>query len=312
MPLRIALFGQAAFGKDVFDRLRARGHEIAGVFAPPEGRRPDPLAQAAEEAGVPLLRPRFFRRKTGEAIPARVEEHAKLGADLNVLAYVTAFVPVEILEAPPRASLCFHPSLLPEYRGGSAIPWQIILGAREAGVTVFRPDSGADTGPVVVQKGGALIGPEDTAGSLYFRKLYALGVEAMVEAVDRVAGGTAEPEPQDETRASFQGLVDDAVARIDWSLPAAELDRLIRGCDPQPGAHALREGGSEPVRLFDARLEPGEEAGSAPPGTLLAPREGRFRVAATGGVISFARARVGGGAKVGAAESGLREGERLV
>jgi methionyl-tRNA formyltransferase len=311
MGIRIALFGQAAFGKDVFDRLRAAGHEIAGVFAPPEGRRPDPLAAAAEEAGVPLLRPRFFRRKTGEAIPARVLEHAKLRADLNALAYVTAFVPIEILEAPRHGSLCFHPSLLPEYRGGSAIPWQIILGASESGVTVFRPDSGVDTGPIVVQKGGVAIGPEDTAGSLYFEKLYALGVEAMVEAVERVARGGAEPVPQDESRASFQGLVDDAVARIDWSKSAAELARLIRGCDPQPGAYAEREGDGARVRLFDARLETGEDPGAAPPGSLLAAFDGRFRVAASGGVISFARARVGDGSKVAAAESGLREGERL-
>jgi methionyl-tRNA formyltransferase len=312
MSLRIALFGQAAFGKDVFDRLRAGGHEIVGVFAPPEGRRPDPLAAAAGEVGVPLLRPRFFRRKSGEAIPARVEEHAALGADLNVLAYVTAFVPIEILDAPPRASLCFHPSLLPEYRGGSAIPWQIILGAREAGVTVFRPDSGVDTGPIVVQKGGVQIGPEDTAGSLYFQKLYPLGVEALVEAVARVASGRAEPVAQDETAASFQGLVDDTVARIDWSVPAPELDRLIRGCDPQPGAHALREQSGEPVRLFDARLDVGEDSGAAAPGTVLEPRADRARVAARGGVISFARARVADAAKVSAPESGLREGERLI
>lgn len=312
MSLRIALFGQAAFGKDVFDRLRAAGHDVVGVFAPPEGRRPDPLAAAAGEAGVPLLRPRFFRRKSGEAIPARVEEHAKLGADLNVLAYVTAFVPIEILEAPPHASLCFHPSLLPEYRGGSAIPWQIIHGAREVGVTVFRPDSGVDTGPIVVQKGGVEIGPEDTAGSLYFKKLYALGVEAMVEAVAHLADGSAVPAPQDETRASSQGLVDEAVARIDWTKSAAELDRLIRGCDPQPGAHALREADGVPVRLFDARLEAGSDPGAAAPGTLLEPEGGRFRLAVAGGVISFARARVGEGAKMPVLESGLRAGERLI
>jgi len=312
MPLRIALFGQAAFAKDVFDRLRAAGHEVVGVFAPPEGRRPDPLAAAAEEAGVALYRPRFYRRKSGEAIPARVEEHAKLDAELNVLAYVTAFVPIEILEAPKHASLCFHPSLLPEYRGGSAIPWQIIDGAREAGVTVFRPDSGVDTGPIVVQKGGVEIGPEDTAGTLYFKKLYPLGVEALVEAVDRVADGSAAPAPQDESRASFQGLVDAEVARIDWSRPAAEVDGRIRGCDPQPGAHAIRESDGAPVRLFDARLEAGEAPGASVPGTLLAPEGSRFRVAVAGGVISFARARVGDGAKVAVLESGLREGERLV
>jgi methionyl-tRNA formyltransferase len=304
--LRIAVFGQAAFGKDVLDRLSAAGHDIVGVYAPEPGARPDPLAQAAAERGLPLLPCARFRRQ-GAARPERVAEHAALGAELNVLAYVTAIVPLEIVDAPPRASLCFHPSLLPEYRGGAAIAWQIMLGAQEAGVTVFRPDAGIDTGPIVVQKGGVAIGPDDTAGTLYFRKLYPLGVEAVVEAVGRVADGSAVYTPQDESRASFQGLVDEAAARVDWTRTAVEVDRQLRGCDPQPGAWALR--GDEAVRLFDARLEPG--ASGAAPGTLLEGDGGRLRVAARGGLLSFARARVGSGPKVPAAEAGLRPGDRL-
>lgn len=304
--LRIALFGQAAFGKDVLERIVADGHEIVGVYAPPAGARADPLADAAAARGLRVLRHRRFR-KQGAAIPELLAEHRALGAQLNVLAYVTAIVPLEMLDAPDRASLCFHPSLLPRYRGGAAIAWQIILGAEEAGVTVFRPDAGVDTGPIVVQRGGVRIGPEDTAGSLYYRELYPLGVEAVVEAVAQVDRGTAPCRPQDEAAASFQGLVDDTVARIDWRRPAAELDRLIRGCDPAPGAHALR--GGEPVRLFDARLEPGAE--DAPPGTLLGLQDGRMHVAAHGGRLSFARARVGSGGKVAAGESGLGAGERL-
>jgi methionyl-tRNA formyltransferase len=306
LALRIALFGQAAFGKDVLERLLAAGHDVAAVYTPPAGARPDPTAELAEARGLRLIRHARFRRK-GAAIPDLVAEHAALGVELNVLAFVTAIIPTEILDAPKHASLCFHPSLLPEYRGGAALAWQIILGAKEAGVTVFRPDAGVDTGPIVVQKGGVEIGPEDTSGTLYFKKLYALGVDATAEAVERVARGTAVYRPQDEARASAQGLVDDAVARVDWSKPAAELDRLIRGCDPQPGAHALR--GAEPVRLFDARLEAGVPA--EPAGTLLGVENGRMHVAARGGRLSFARAKVGSGAKVGAAESGLRAGDRL-
>lgn len=306
MGLRIALFGQAAFAKDVLERLLAAGHEIAAVYAPPPAARPDPLAEDALARGLRLLRPARFRRK-GAVIPELVAEHRALGAELNLLAYVTAIVPLEILDAPPRASLCFHPSLLPAHRGGAAVAWQIILGADEAGVSVFRPDAGIDTGPVVVQKGGVSIGPEDTAGTLYYQKLYPLGVEAVVEAVELVAAGHAEYRPQDESRASFQGLLDDAVARIDWSKDARSLDRLIRGCDPQPGAHACR--GAETVRLFDARLE--TDAPEAPAGTLVALRAGRLVAAARGGAISFARARVGEGPKAAAAESGLAVGDRL-
>jgi methionyl-tRNA formyltransferase len=304
--VRIALFGQAAFGKEVLERLLATGHRIVVVYAPPEGGRPDPLAAEAERRGLPLFRYKRMRRK-GRAIPERVEEHAALGADLNVLAYVTMILPPEVIDAPRHGSLCFHPSLLPRFRGGAAIPWQIILGERESGVTVFRPDEGIDTGPIVVQKGGAEIGPRTTAASLYYDHLYPLGVEALCEAVALVDRGEANPRPQDESQATSQGLVDDAVARIDWSRSCEELDRLIRGCDPQPGALARRQ--TETLRLFDAaRLEGTADARA---GTIVAIEEGRLVVAAEGGRISVGRVRVGEGKKVPVAEAGLAVGERL-
>lgn len=310
MGLRIALFGQAAFGKDVLDRLLEQGHEIVGVYTPPDEGRPDPLAEGARERGLPLLQHRFFRRRTKagfEPIPARLEEYRALGADLNMLAYVTAILPAEIVDGAPRRSLCFHPSLLPKFRGGAALAWQIMLGERESGVTVFQPDAGVDTGPIVVQKGGVAIAPDDTAASLYFRKLYPLGVDACAEAVAAVADGSATYTPQDESRASFQGLVGDAEARIDWGRPAAELDRQIRGCDPQPGAWAEQAG--EPVRLYGGRLLPGGASG--PPGTVLGLEEGRLVLAALGGRLAVEKLKVGAGRKLPAAEAGLTAGARL-
>lgn len=313
MPRKIALFGQAAFAKDVLVRLVEAGHELVGVYAPPAGARPDPLAEEAEKRGLPLLRHRAFRRQ-GRAIRERVDEYLALGAELNVMPYTTVILPPEIVDAPPLGSLCFHPSLLPAYRGGAAIPWQIVLGARETGVTVFRPDAGVDTGPIVVQRGGVTIADTDNAATLYFQKLYPLGVEAVLEAVDAVDRGTARPRPQDEAGASFQGLVTDEVARIDWARPAVELDRLVRGCDPSPGAWAERAGG-EPVRLFDGRLLPGGRA--APPGTLLGLENGRLLLAAAGGRLAIGKLRVGEGAKhpaaeaLGAGPGGLEAGERL-
>jgi methionyl-tRNA formyltransferase len=306
MPLRIALFGQAPFGRDTLVRLLEAGHEIAGVYAPPEGRRPDPLATEAEERGLPLFRHKRFRRK-GVAIPELVEEHAMLGADLNVLSFVTVILPPEIVDAPPYASLCFHPSLLPKYRGGNALAWQILLGAEESGVTVFRPDAGVDTGPVVVQKGGVEIAPTDTSASLYFDKLYALGLEAIAEAVAAIDAGTATFRVQDESQASHQGLVDDEVARLDWTRDVAELDRWIRGCDPQPGAWSLR--GSDTIRCFDTHRVSGDP-GSAPAGEVLGFEDGAAIVAAKGGMLRIGRVRLGYGTKQAAAE-GLRRGDRL-
>ena len=225
--------------------------------------------------------------------------------------FTTVILPPSIVESPPQGALCFHPSLLPAYRGGNALAWQIILGAEETGVTVFRPDEGVDTGPIAVQRGGVEIQPTDNTVSLYFDRLYPLGVEAMAEAVGLVAAGQLEVRPQPEEGASFQGLVDDAVARIDWQRPAQELDRLIRGCDPQPGAWAEWQG--QPVRLFGARLEKAEHG--AEPGTLLAPsadEPDRIRIAVeAAGVLSIQKVRLAGGAKGVASEAGLPVGERL-
>jgi len=304
---RIAIFGQAAFGRDVMARLLQDGHEVAVVHVPPDKGRPDPLAVEAGQRGIPLLRHRAFRRR-GEAIAERVEEYRRFDVELNVMPFTTVILPPEIVEAPPLGSLCFHPSLLPAYRGGAAIPWQIMLGARETGVTVFRPDAGVDTGPIVVQRGGVTIGPHDNAASLYFDKLYPLGLEAIAEAVAQVDAGTARPQPQGEEGASFQGLVDEAASRIDWSRPAREIDRQVRGCDPQPGAHARL--GDETIRLHDARLLPAGASDPAP-GTVVAREDGRIVVALRGGRLSLGKLRRGDGKKGPAAESGLAPGDRL-
>lgn len=305
MPLRIAFFGQAPFGRDTLVRLLEAGHDVAAVYAPPEGARPDPLATEAASRGLRLLRHARYRAK-GAPIPELVAEHRALRADLNVLAFVTVILPPEIVDSPPQGSLCFHPSLLPRFRGGNALAWQILMGATESGVTVFRPDAGVDTGPIVVQKGPVPISDQDTAATLYFDKLYGLGVDAIAEAVDAVASGCARPVPQDESHASHQGLVTDEVARLDFAKDAAELDRWIRGCDPQPGAWALYKG--EPLRLFDARLVPGN-AGREP-GTVIAASDGRVQIAARGGRLDVGRARAAKGAKVAAAEL-LAPGDRL-
>jgi methionyl-tRNA formyltransferase len=309
MGLRIAYFGQAPFGRDVLVRLIDAGHDIAGVYAPPTkpGGRSDPLAEEAEKRGLQLFRHAAMRRRSGEPIPSRVAEHAALGADLNVLAFVTMILPQQVVDAPRLRSLCFHPSLLPKYRGGNALAWQIIAGERETGVTVFQPDAGVDTGPIVVQKGGVPILPHHTAATLYFESLYALGVEAMVEAVARVADGTATYTVQDESRASFQGLVDDAVARIDWARAAADIDCLVRGCDPNPGAHAQL--GTRSVRLFGCTLASG--AVSAAPGTIVELGAQGARIAARGGSLQVARLKVDAGGKVPAAEAGVAVGDRL-
>ncbi|MBW2280665.1 MAG: methionyl-tRNA formyltransferase [Deltaproteobacteria bacterium] len=310
MSLRIALFGQAPLAVDVLDGLVEAGHEVVAVYAPPDSGRPDALAERAEALGLRLFRRRYFRRKDGGPIRAALDDYEGLGAELNVLASMTSFLPREITDAPVHKSVCYHPSLLPRFRGGNALQWQIIEGERETGVTVFVPDEGADTGPVVVQKGGATIDADDTTGSLFFKKLYPLGVEAVLEAVAQVDAGADVPKAQDESRASHQGLVDDAVAAIDLTSPAEVIDRRVRGCDPQPGAWLRFRG--EPLRLYDAVLEPAS-AGSKP-GAVLEVSDGGLRIALRGGVLRVGRVRGDAGKEKAtefARRCGLAVGEDL-
>lgn len=287
--MRIALLGQAPLAVDVLDRLLADGHEIVAVYAPPDTGRPDALAERAEAAGVRLLRRRYFQKKSGEPIPAALDEYRSLDAELNVLASMTSFLPRAITDAPPHQSVCFHPSLLPRYRGGHAMQWQIILGERDSGVTVFVPDAGVDTGPIVVQKGGVTIEDSDTTGSLFFKKLYPLGVEALVEAVTLIAAGREQAMAQDEKLATHQGLVDQEVAAVRLARSVDEVSRLVRGCDPQPGAYVRVRG--EQLRLYDAQVIDG----AGEPGTIVSIDAQGIGISLNGGVLRCRRVRADAG-----------------
>src|SRR5579864_9618174 len=179
--MRIVIVGQQAFGKAVLDAFVARGDTIAGVFAAPEkpGSRPDPLVVAAEEKKFPVYR--FPKYSDPEALAAL----KALNADIGVMAYVLLFAPPEFCAIPKHGMIQFHPSLLPLHRGPASIPWAIIRGRSETGLSIFRPTPGLDEGPVILQK-RVPIADDDTAGSLYFDKIFPMGVEALVEAADLV------------------------------------------------------------------------------------------------------------------------------
>ena len=294
--MRVVLVGQAAFGQRVLQGLIAAGHAVVAAYAPPEAKgKKDPLAAEAEQAGIPVRTPTSY--KTAEV----AQEIAALGADLGVLAFVTKIIPPAVIDAPRLGTLCFHPSLLPRYRGGSALAWQVVRGETRGGYTVFWTDAGIDTGPILLQEEIA-IAPDDTSGSLYFDKIFAAGVAGMVRAVDLVAAGEAPRIPQDEERATYDPLYTDEHAVVRWERPVTEVYDLIRGCDPQPGAHTRLRGAT--LRLYDARRASDEPRGAAP-GTILAIDERGLIVAAgqgaDAGAIRIGRVR-GAGGKVKASE----------
>src|SRR4051812_44816598 len=292
--MRIVIVGQQAFGKAVLEAFLARGDEIAGVFAAPEkpGARPDPLVSAAEERKLAVYR--FAKYSAPEALEAL----KALNADIGVMAYVLLFAPPEFCVIPKHGMIQFHPSILPLHRGPAAIPWAIIRGRSETGLTIFRPTPGLDEGPIILQK-RVPIGPNDTAASLYFDKVFPLGVEALVQAADLVTAGRATEWTQDEKEATYEGWVREAEARINWANHVDFIYDLIRGCNPAPGAWTTF--GEQKLYLFDAKkiMAPtfGSVRGKKIGEVVSAGTEG-LRILAQGGFIECSRVRLGDGAKV--------------
>jgi len=303
--MRIIVNGQQAFGKAVLEALLDRGDEVVAVFCAPdkEGRPFDPIKEAALERGVPLYQPASYKA------PETLQQMRALKPDLMVMAYVIIFVPEEARDIPTHGSICFHPSLLPLHRGPSSINWPIIGGATRSGLTVFYPNDGLDEGDILLQKEVA-IGPDDTLGSVYFQKIFPLGVEAMLESVDLMKAGKAPRIAQDHSKATYESWCRKADAQINWSKPASQVYNLIRGTNPQPGAwthHAGKE-----LKIFDcAKIM---AAGGAP-GEVTAVTDESFTVSAADGQIEVKRVRPEGCGKISAgeyaAEAGLTVGAVL-
>ena len=282
MSLRIVVVGQAAFGEQSLERL-VKDHEVVAVYSPPDapGGKTDPLKARASALGIPVHQPKSMK---SDEVFRRFAEHR---ADLAVLAFVTVIVPDRIIALPRLGTICFHPSLLPRYRGGSAINWQIIRGETRGGLTVFWTDAGIDTGPILLQK-EIPIGPDDTTGSLYFERIFPAGLDAIEESVRLIAEGRAPRRPQDESSASYDPLCRDEHVAIDWERPARAVYDLVRGGDPQPGAWALHRG--EKLRFYDARLAPAADAES---GRVVSVDDGGATIALVGGSLLVRRMRLG-------------------
>ena len=304
--MRIVVHGQQAFGKSVLEALLHRGEQVIAVYCAAEkpGQRPDPLKEAALAHHLPVYQPRSFRKQEVW------DEFATLHADLCVMAYVTLFVPEEMLNLPAHGTIQYHPSLLPRHRGPSSINWPIIWGETTTGLTIFWPDNGLDTGPILLQKEVDIL-DTDTLGSLYFDKLYPLGVAALVEAVDLVRNGTAPKSRKTKPVATYEGWCKQEDVEIDWQKPLQEVWNLIRGADPQPGAWSTYKG--QVVQIYDAKKLPGAAAGA--PGEVVAVAAESFTVATQGGQIEVMRVRPADGAKMRAADfiksTGLHQGARL-
>ena len=288
--MKIILVGQGPFGEKVLDTLIGQGEDIVGVFCPAD-KRGQAMAETAEGSDLALFRP-------GKMKDAEVREaYLGLNPDLVILAFVTDLIPAALLGIPTIGTICYHPSLLPRHRGASGINWAVIQGDTHTGLTILWVDEGIDTGPILLQKEVEIL-PEDTTGSLYFSKLFEMGVDAIVESVALIKSGQAPKLPQDDSLATYEPPCDDSVAAVNWSKPAADVYNLIRGCDPQPGAYSTIEGGK--VRFYGARLL--EPMAGKEPGEIVDIKEGVMVVALKGGALGIGKVRDEAGAKMAASE----------
>jgi methionyl-tRNA formyltransferase len=302
--MRIVVHGQEAFGKAVLEKLLDRGENVVAVFCAPdkEGKPRDPLGVFASEKGLPVHQPKSW--KTPEALQLM----QSFEADLCVMAYVLLFVPQPVITAPKFGSIQYHPSLLPMHRGPSSINWPIAQGATKTGLTIFYPNDGLDEGDILLQK-ECDIDPDETIGDVYFKKLFPMGIDAMVEAIELVREGKAPRIVQDLSKGSYESWFKKDVAQIDWSKPMSEVYNLIRAGNPAPGAWTSFRGVK--VDVYDSA----RATGAGVPGEVLALSPDGIKASAVNGAVLIKRVRTAGGPKITAFEYantvGLNVGDRF-
>ena len=295
MTYRIAFMGTPEFALPALAALIEAGHEVARVYTQPPRRagrgrmaRATPVHAFAAINDIEVRHPESLRDAAEQA------EFAALDLDLAVVVAYGLILPKPILDAPRLGCLNIHASLLPRWRGAAPIQRAILAGDEETGVTIMRMDAGLDTGPMLMQERVA-IGPDTDTAELH-DALAMLGARMIVAALEGLAAGTLTETPQPETGVTYAEKIDKAETRIDWSRPAAELERQVNAFSPAPGAWF--ELGGERIRVLSAVAAAGEGA----PGVVL---DGRLTVACGDGALRLLGLQPAGKTAM-AAESFLR------
>ncbi|UUY09445.1 methionyl-tRNA formyltransferase [Pseudomonas sp. J452] len=286
--MRIVFAGTPEFAAQHLQALLDAGRQIVAVYTQPDrpaGRgqklAPSPVKQLALQHGIAVYQPQTLRD------PAAQAELAALKPDLMVVVAYGLILPQVVLDTPRLGCINSHASLLPRWRGAAPIQRAVQAGDASSGVTVMQMEAGLDTGPMLL-KVSTTITAADTGGSLHDR-LAQLGSAAVVEAVSKLAAGELHGEAQDDSQATYAHKLNKDEARLDWSRPADELERLIRAFNPWPICHSTLHG--EPLKVLAASL--GE--GTGQPGQILAASKDGLTVACGTGALRLTRLQLPGG-----------------
>ena len=280
--MRIILNGQQAFGKAALEKILEAGKdEIVGVFTAPDkdGRPPGP-GQAGR------ARTTTCRSSSRRATRTRRRSRPCAGSMPISWSWPTSSssFPRPPATFPKQGSICFHPSLLPLHRGPSSINWPIMWGAAKTGFSWFYPTDGLDEGDILIQR-EVDIGPDDTLGDVYFKKIFPAGVDSVLDVVDAFRAGNPPRSAQDDSQATYESWCRKKDVQLDWERQAGDVYNMIRAGNPQPGAWTTLAGAE--VQIYDSRRVDGEGT----PGEVVAVSDDGVTVQAGGGRILVKRVR---------------------
>jgi len=280
--LRIIFAGTPDFAARHLDALLSSGHQVVGVFTQPDrpagrGKKlmPSPVKVLAEEHGLPVFQPASLRPQENQQL---VED---LNADVMVVVAYGLILPKSVLDMPRLGCINVHGSLLPRWRGAAPIQRSLWAGDADTGVTIMQMDVGLDTGDMLY-KLSCPITDEDTSATLY-DKLAELGPKGLIDTLQQLADNRVQPEVQDEALVTYADKLSKEEARLDWSLPAAQLERCIRAFNPWPMSWLEIDG--QPVKVWQASVIAGPV--NAAPGTIIEANKQGIQVATVEGILNL-------------------------
>ncbi len=280
--MKLLFMGTPDFAATVLEKLLASGHELIGVVTQPDKQKGrghevafSPVKELALKHEIPIYQPLKVKE---EAFLQTVRE---LAPEVIVVAAFGQILPKVFLDIPSNGCINVHASLLPKYRGAAPIQYCILDGEEETGITIMHMDVGVDTGDIILQA-KLPIAKEETGGSL-FDKMAILGGELLVEALQKIENKTAERIPQDNDKANYVKMITKEMGKIDFSLPAIVIERLIRGLNPWPSAYTYLEG--KTLKLWKAEVSEGEYQGA--PGQVVEVGKDSLKVMTGDGLLAI-------------------------
>ena len=280
--MRVVFMGTPDFSVPTLEKIIEAGHEVIGVVTQPDkakGRGKKVLFPSVKETALAHDLPVYQPRRARD--PEFIEEMKTLNPDVMVVVAFGQILPKAILDIPKYGCINVHASLLPKYRGAAPIQWAVIRGEKVSGVTTMQMDVGLDTGDMLLKK-EVLLDEEETGGSLH-DKLSTLGGDLLIETLKKIEAGDIHPEKQDDSQAGeYARMLDKNLGRIDFSMPAVEIERLIRGLNPWPSAFTSYNG--KTMKLWKAKAD---NCGQGVPGQVIHVDKNSFTVQTGQGTLQI-------------------------